>query len=40
MILFFSEFLDLYKYFLLLFPWNRLKPEQTFCIPKDMLKDD
>ena len=37
MILFFSEFLDLKKYFLSTFLWIRLK--QSFCIPKHLLKD-
>ena len=40
MISFFSEFLDFYKYFLPIFLWNRLKPKQTCCIPKHLLKDD
>ena len=40
MILFFSKFLDFYKYFLSTFLWNRLKPKQTLCIPKHLLKDD
>ena len=39
MILFFSMFLDLKKYFLLTFLLIRLKPKQTFCIPKHLLKD-
>ena len=37
--LFFSEFSDLKKYFLLTFLWIRLKLKQTFCIPKHLLKD-
>ena len=39
MILFFLEFLNFSKYFLSTFPWIRLKPKQTFCIPKHLLKD-
>ena len=40
MILFFSKFLDFYKKFSSTFLWNRLKPKQTLCIPKHLLKDD
>ena len=36
----YSEFLDFYKYFLSLYLWNRLKPKQTLCISKHLLKDD
>ena len=39
MILFFSEFLDFLRYFISTFLWNRLKPKQTFCIPKHLLMD-
>ena len=39
MILFFSEILDLKKYFLSTFLWIRLKPKQTFYILKHFLKD-
>ena len=39
MILFFSEFLDFYKYFISTILWIRLKPKQTVCIPKHLLKD-
>ena len=39
MILFFSEFLDFFKYFLSTFLWIRLKPKHTFCIPKHLLED-
>ena len=39
MILFFSGFLDLKKYFLSTFLWNRFKPKQTFCTHKHLLKD-